>query len=1107
MIEVVDRLSGDGTFRALLTRIREICPDAGCQKPGQGVVSADGLWGSFARILAATLAAELRRPLLYVAAHLDQADEAIDDIELFCGQTPELLSAFETATGEGAAADEIAAERLRLCARLAGGEAGTPVVVAPVQALMQAVPSREALAASMLAVLVGQQREPRALAEWLTANGYTRLDQVESPGDFALRGEILDVFPPAEAEPYRIDFFGDMVESIRRFDVSTQRSGRPLEAAQIASAGTGYAQGSARRRDRWREHTGVAAPAITSFFEYLPANTLIAFEEPTEVQEIGRTLWARLGEPRGMMPVEDLFRRTSSFAQLLLYGLAAGGDQRFGFAVQSLARFEVKTSDALRELAELTAQRDVLLYCDNQPEQHRFVELWREAIGELPPRLHLAEGLMHRGFDWPGGQLAVVGHHELFHRYQQRRRMRRTHAARPLESWLDLQPGDFVVHVVHGIARFAGLKTLRKGDSAKTDEYLILEFADQAKVHVPVNQIDLVQKYIGAGGSAPVLSKLGGTRWAKTKERVEESVGDLAAELLRIQAARASKEGISYPDDTIWQREFEGSFIYTETEDQLAALEDIKGDMRRPRPMDRLLCGDVGYGKTELAIRAAFKAIEFGRQVAVLVPTTVLAEQHERTFRERMADYPFTIESLSRFKTKKQQRQTIEALRRGQVDICIGTHRLFSKDVRFKDLGLLVIDEEQRFGVEHKERLKNFRETVDVLTMSATPIPRTLHMSLLGIRDISSLATPPMDRRAIVTRVARWTDEQVREAIIRELSRDGQVYFVHNFVHDIHSFADRVRGLVPEARVIVGHGQMREHELEDVMVRFIRHEADVLVSTTIIESGLDIPNCNTMLIDKANRFGLSELHQLRGRVGRYKHRAYCYLLLSDDKPLTGTAAKRLKAIEEYSELGAGFRIAMRDLEIRGAGNILGPEQSGHIAAVGYELYCQLLERAVGRLKDEAPPEEPQPVHLELEVQAYIPRSYIESDRQRMEVYRRLARCRARSELEQLAGDLKDAFGPYPPPTQTMLDLAEIRILATPWKINHIIQRPPDLVFGLQSLSLAEPLFARSPGSARMADAHTVHLRLGDAYFQPGTLLPVLRRLLQEPPGVPTIAAR
>ncbi|UCD27938.1 MAG: transcription-repair coupling factor [Planctomycetota bacterium] len=1094
MINVVDRITGDGTFRALLARIRELTSQS--QPPpsgdGTGVVSADGLWGSFAPTLAGTIAAELNRPLLYITAHLEQADEVRDDLELFCGQIPELLSAFETLPGEGAASEEIHAERIQLCARL-HQEKNTEnlnnlIVVAPIQSLMQAVPTPEAMQANLLSLTVAQQHDTLELADWLASHGFTRLDQVESPGDFALRGDILDIYPPGQVDPYRIDFFGDTIESIRRFDVSTQRSQTEFQTIRIAGMPTDAKQTTARKSQ--------IDANITNFLTYMPADTIIAFAEPIEIQELGRTFWNRLDQPQGMIPVEHLFQRAGNFLQLHLSTMPTGEtSNRFSFGIQSLTRFETKTTEALGELNKIADRHDVLFYCDNEPERQRFVELWQNTIGPIPDRLHLAVGLMHHGFDWPAGRLAVIGHHQLFHRYQQRRRIRKTHAARPIESWLDLHIGDLVVHVVHGIARFLGMRTMGKSESGKTAEYLTLEFAEKAKLHVPVTQIDLVQKYVGAGPLRPQLSKLGGTRWAKIKERVTEAVDDMASELLRIQATRASQTGINYPIDTTWQREFEGSFIYTETEDQLTTLIDIKKDMQKPQPMDRRLCGDVGYGKTELAIRAAFKVVEYGKQVAVLVPTTVLAEQHERTFRERLADFPFIVECLSRFKTKKQQQQIIAATRKGQIDILIGTHRILSKDVGFKDLGLLVIDEEQRFGVEHKERLKRFRETVDVLTMSATPIPRTLHMSLIGIRDISSLATPPLDRRSIVTQVCQWNDTLIRNAILREMNRDGQIYFVHNYVNDIQSFADTVQQIVPEARILVGHGQMSERQLEKVMLQFVRHQVDVLVSTTIIESGLDIPNCNTILIDRADRFGLSELHQLRGRVGRYKHRAYCYLLLSPHKSITPIAAKRLKAIEEYSDLGAGFRIAMRDLEIRGAGNILGPEQSGHIAAVGYELYCELLDAAVRRLK-EGKAEVFQPVHLELNVHAHIPRNYISSDRQRMEIYRRLARCRTSAELEQLEKDIKDAFGPYGPTVQTMLNLAEIRILAQPYKIKSIAQQQPDLIFSVEDLSLIEPIMTDGPGSARMADAHTVHLRLPEAYFETDTMLAVLRHMLQ-----------
>ncbi|MBN1488500.1 MAG: transcription-repair coupling factor [Phycisphaerae bacterium] len=958
--------------------------------------------------------------------------------------------------------------------------------MAPIQALMQPVPTFVALEANSLVLASGADIAPRAVAEWLVEQGFSRLDLVESPGDFALRGGILDVYPFGDIDPVRVEFFGDTIENIRQFDVSTQRSMRELSSVRIASPRPLTADAAAAEADR-----------TTSFLSYLPPEALVVFDEPAEIQELARTFMDRLGRPVGMFPVDAVFRRAAEFTQLHLarFGGASGAADTFRFDVQSVQRFEAKAPEAVAELCGLAREQDVIVYCDNPGEQHRLRELLdSHTDGTPPPNVRLEIGLLHRGFQWAGGRVAVVGHHEIFHRHQRRRRIRRTHAARPIESWLDLEAGDLVVHVVHGIARFRGMRTQRKGKTEKTEEYLTLEFAGQATLHVPASQIDLVQKYVGAGQIRPPLSKLGGTRWKKTKERVEEAVNDLAGDLLKIQALRSSQPGIAYPDDTDWQREFEEAFPYAETEDQLSVLAEIKRDMREERPMDRLLCGDVGYGKTELAIRAAFKATEYGKQVAVLVPTTVLAEQHFQTFRERLADFPFVVESISRFRTKAEQAAILERARRGQVDILIGTHRILSKDVGFADLGLVVIDEEQRFGVDHKERLKRLRETVDVLTLTATPIPRTLHMAMLGIRDISSLATPPMDRRSIVTQVRGYDRQLIHDAIVRELNRDGQVYFVHNFVHDIHSVADEIQQIVPDARIVIGHGQMKEHQLERSITRFVRHEADILVSTNIIESGVDIPNVNTIFINRADRFGLADLHQLRGRVGRYKHRAYCYLLLPPDKPVTDVAAKRLKAIEEYSELGSGFRIAMRDLEIRGAGNILGPEQSGNIADVGYELYCQLLDQAVRRLRDE-PVELFRPVHLELDVAAHVPRGYIPSERQRMEVYRRLVACRSRADIEQLEKDLHDAYGPPPPVVSVLLQQAEVRILAQPYHIQSIIQRPPDLVFTIEKPALVEALFKRAPGTARAADLHTVHLRLPEAYFEPTTLLAMLRRWL------------
>jgi len=1084
--------------------VEALCARLGAAKTPLGV---NGLWGSCAPVLAAAVSVQLRRPLLYVAAHLEHADEVRDDLETALGGGIELLPAWESLPGEGGGAGGITAERTRLCAELlaaapaadppaAGSGFGRPprVVVAAVQALMQPVPTPACLDVHRLALEVGQRRDPAEIAEFLLDHGFTRLDQVEEPGDFAWRGGILDVFATADADPVRVEFFGDRIESIRHFEVGAQRSTRTVPAVLLS-----LPPDPARTRPS----------DTTCFTAYLPADTLVVLEEPIEIAETGRLVYERLGRPIGHFPVEAVQRNLAGFGQLHLSRFPVASVPEADAATVAcgpLPQFESKATDAVAQLLQLAREQPVAVFCDNQGEEDRLRELLAQEDGgvqrDAGPSgsdrgLRTQIGLIHKGYLWKGSApLAVVPHHELFHRYTQKRRLRRVAAGRPIESFLDLQNGDYVVHVVHGIAQYVGMRTLRKGDSRKSEEFLTLRFADDATMHVPVAQIDLVQKYVGARGVRPLLSKLGGTRWQSTKEKVQEAVSDLAAELLRVQSARQGETGIAYPRDTRWQIEFENAFLYPETPDQTTTNAEIKRDLMRPRPMDRLVCGDVGYGKTELAIRAAFKVAEFGKQVAVLVPTTVLADQHYRTFRERLADYPFVVECLNRFRPPRRQREIIAAARKGQIDILIGTHRLLSRDVGFADLGLVVVDEEQRFGVEHKERLKQLRATVDVLTLTATPIPRTLHMALVGLRDISSLATPPLDRRSIATRVCAGSDELIREAILRELNREGQVYFVHNRVGPIQTVANRIRALVPEARVIVGHGQMPGDELEEVMLRFIQHEADVLVCTTIIEAGVDIPNVNTIFIDRADLFGLADLHQLRGRVGRYKHRAFCYLLIDPSRPLTAAAARRLKAVEEFSELGAGFHLAMRDLEIRGAGNLLGPEQSGHIAAVGYELYCQMLEKSVKRMRGETYAERPA-VHLELDVEAYLPRTYIPSDRQRLECYRRFAACRTPADVEQLGRDVQDAFGRIPETVDTLLVLTEIKTRAAQWGIQAIIKKPPDLIFHINTeIRKIEPLFEGAAGSVRVPDGRTLHWRLPDNYFYGTTLLRILGNLFR-----------
>ncbi len=1062
-------------------------------RPG-GRVTLSGVWGSSAPALAAALAAAKNVPILFICTHLDDADAIADDVEVLTGMAAELFPAWELGPdvpGVGGLADhvsdEVTGERLRICTLLATDpqqrDESVDVLVAPVVALMQPVPTPEALAAARLSLQEGDEIAPKGLVGWLVDAGFEPVDAVDQQGEFARRGGIVDIFPPGVAQPVRVEFFGDVIESVRRFDLDTQRSVGQIGGYSLVGLAAGKDTDPAR---------------TTTLLDYLPDEGIVCVIEPAEVASLAETFFRRLEAPEGTHSGEEVFAvaRRMAWVEMHTFGPSVQGEDPDAFAmgIESLQRLEVNTAAALEELERLSLDNEVWVYCENAAERNRFMELIAAAHGGLAERVKTGIGHVSHGFRWPAERLVVVGHHEVFHRYARPRRLRRVRAGRPIDSFVDLQQGDYVVHVAHGIAKFEGLRMLDK--QGRKEEYLTLRFANGAMLHVPVTEIHLVQKYIGARRGHPTLSRLGGSAWESRKQRVTEAVEDLAAELLRVQALRASSPGVSYRADSEWQKQFEEEFIYTETEDQIASSRQIFSDMADARPMDRLLCGDVGFGKTELAMRAAFAVVEAGKQAAVLVPTTVLAAQHYRTFTERFADYPIVVDMISRFRTKAEQEQIVERVAAGKIDVLIGTHRLLSPDVRFSELGLAIIDEEQRFGVEHKEHLKRMRATVDVLTMTATPIPRTLHLALLGLRDISNLTTPPLDRRAIYTEVCRRDDRRIRSAILHELDRDGQVFFVHNRVQGIESVADHIRTIAPEARVEVGHGQMPERRLEKTMLRFVRGEIDVLVCTTIIESGLDIPTANTMFIDEADRFGLSQLHQLRGRIGRYKHRAYCYLLLPERRSVNRVAAKRLKAVEEFSDLGAGFQIAMRDLEIRGAGNILGPEQSGHIAAVGYELYCQLLEQSVHKLRGEAPP--PQiDVHVELGLDAYIPRSYITSSRQRMEVYRRLATSRTMEELAQLPRDLADAFGPVPDEVDALLTVAEIRVLAGMLGIEMIVLVPPDVVFSIRTPGLADVALAGLAGSVRLADQQTAHWRPPPAYLEYPTVLVVLRKQLKQ----------
>jgi transcription-repair coupling factor (superfamily II helicase) len=1064
-------------------------------KNGHGA-TVDGAWGSSSALVTAALGLHAPRTLLVVIAHPRDLDGWGEDLASFAGVRPIVFPAWDSLPTDTTVADEVAGQRLRILKQLEGG-APPRYVLTTVQALIQAVPDRDRLASQRRVVRPGETVDPDELAGWLVQHGFRRTDAVELPGEFSRRGGILDVFSPDAEAPHRLEFFGDEVESIRQFSQHSQRSLSDLQAVELL--------GSTVRRVS-PEGNGKDAPLDTGHLcDYLPADAWTALVEPDELHEQGKHYLERVADPRGLFSIPGVFQQLLRFPSVRVSAFpVASVEAVCHLRVESIERFSGNVTKLREELDSIAAADRVLIACHNDAERKRLGEVLASGRLAESDRLRLVTGRVRAGFRIVDAGVVVLSDHELFHREDVRQVLpRRRLESRAIDSFLDLAEGDLVVHVSHGIARYRGMQVLEK--NGHTEEHLILEFREGTRVYVPASKIDLVQKYVGGGKTDPELSKLGGTSWQRRTEKVAAAVLDLASEMIDLQALREAKPGIPYPPDSEWQAEFEAAFPYQETPDQLTTLVELKQDMERSRPMDRLICGDVGYGKTELAIRAAFKAIDNGKQVAVLVPTTVLAEQHFRTFSQRLAEFPFVVEGISRFRTHAEQKDIVQRLGQGGVDVIIGTHRLVSADVQFKDLGLVIIDEEQRFGVEHKERLKRLRQTVDVLTLTATPIPRTLHLSLLGIRDISNLETPPPDRLAIETRIVRFDPELIRHAILRELNREGQVYFVHNRVYNIKEVADRLKSIVPEARISIGHGQMAEHELEQAMLRFVRHESDILVATTIIESGLDIPNVNTIFINQADQYGLADLHQLRGRVGRYKHRAYAYLLLDGERGLTPTAARRLKAIEEFTELGAGFKIAMRDLEIRGAGNILGTQQSGHIAAVGYEMYCQLLENAVRKLKDQ-PLKTPLEVTLDLPWPAYFPRDYVPGQRLRIEVYRRLARIRKLERLADFRQELRDRFGAPPEPAEWLLRLAELRLLAARWQVatvhlEEVLDKsagPKDVVLGYKNARRAQRLAERSGGRLRVVDGSRAYLRLAPRETEPESLFACLKDLLRPP---------
>jgi transcription-repair coupling factor (superfamily II helicase) len=919
-----------------------------------------------------------------------------------------------------------------------------PVVVVSAVALSEKVPD-PSLRPHGFVLRAGEELDLDEAAHRLVAAGYERVDQVEDRGQFAIRGGLLDLFSATEDRAVRVELFGDEIESLRWFSTFTQRSLGEAESVEVAPA--------AELDEEHRELAEIAAleeaaerPDIAEllpvedfhpFLELAPerARILVASEEDLAPaltdhwQDVCAAFHDQDAHHLYVAP-EAIHATLADRARIRLSGLDQ--DQPFSFHAQAAdvqARGIKEAEPELEKLAR-SGYTTVLVF-GRRGEGERFAyNLGRLSVQWLDGRpaeggIILTEARLQQGFIAPQFKLAVIPEHRLLRR-------RRPAPQRPerrrgiLRSFADLRTGDIVVHEDHGIARFAGFDT--KTVAGVTRDYLYLEYAGSDRVFVPVDQLAKISRYVGAGGAHPPLSKLGGTRWETIKARARRAAQELAGELLNLYAERKRREGHPFPVDTEWQREFEDAFPYSETPDQRDAIEMVKADMEAPRPMDRLICGDVGYGKTEVALRAAFKSVQDGKQVMVLAPTTILTQQHFGTFSERLADYPVTIEHVSRFRSAAEQREAVRRFAAGEVDVLIGTHRLLSRDVRARDLGLLIVDEEQRFGVKQKELLRQLKLRVDVIAMSATPIPRTLQMSLAGVRDISVIETPPEGRRPIKTYVGEYEEELVRQALEREKARDGQAFFLHNRVETIEETAERLRGLCPGMRFEVAHGQMDEKTLEERMLSFLRGDADVLVCTSIIESGIDIPQANTLIVERADTFGLAQLYQIRGRVGRSRERAYAYLLYPSAAALTPDAAQRLSALSDYTELGAGFKIAMRDLEIRGAGNLLGDEQSGHVAALGFELYMQMLDEAVAASADGAGfDEEWEPVRMDVNVDAYVPPDYIPYEQAKVEVHRRIAAAREVADLVVLREELEDRFGDIPEPLSNLIALQQARI--------------------------------------------------------------------------------
>jgi transcription-repair coupling factor (superfamily II helicase) len=1146
---------------------------------GKKTIEVSELWGASKALFLFGLRQESRRPVIVVTASEDAAGALVEDLKFFAetkgltstdGSLISLFPSWGVLPFEADSPDSrTVGERMLFLYRLISGSPG--IYVVPVQSLVQKLPPWELFVDSVKTITMATRLDPESLVAALATIGYESASLVTRVGEFSRRGGIIDFFSPVHENPVRMEFFGDVVESLREFDPETQRSTGDIKDAvalpvrellvtekgierfekSFTAAADEPVPGTRDIIDQIKE--GMLPPGseflapffyeMESLFKYVPEKSLFALIEPDdiskEIGEYGRKVEEGRQEERqeervlpGVAEIyldqEGMDAGLSRFPALAVRLLAAGANghhmdtksaawlgvrltKPIGKETQEQEHRPVEGTMAglVEKLRRLREFSRVAIVCGTDEAAGRIKKLFLEyGLGAAlaqpvtdqdrgPWPVTLSVGRLSEGFAWQELGLTFINEEEIFGRKVHRPPAARTRAAPFLSTFKELKPGDFVVHTDYGVGEYQGLTHISV-DGFETD-FLSLRYEPDAKLYVPLYSLDKVQKYIGVEGSAPKLDRLGAPSWARMKEKVEKDILAMAQELVAIYAAREAQSRASFtPPDNLY-REFEAAFPYEETPDQQRAIEDVLGDMQRPRPMDRLVCGDVGYGKTEVALRAAFKAVEDGMQVAVLVPTTLLADQHHRTFSERLAPFSFRVDMLSRFRTKSEQQETLKGLKSGVVDIVIGTHRLLQKDIVVKNLGLLVVDEEHKFGVKHKERIKEFKKLVDVLTLTATPIPRTLHMSLAGIRDLSIIQTPPLDRQAIQVVLARFGKRVVREAIQHEIGRGGQVFFVHNRVAGIERMADFVQNLVPEAKVGIGHGQLREDEIEDVMSRFIAGKLNVLVTTTIIESGIDIPTANTIIINRADRFGLADLYQIKGRVGRSREKAYAYLLAPADEALSDTARKRLRAIQELSELGAGFRIAAQDLETRGAGNLLGKQQAGHIAAVGIDLYTQMMEEAMAELRGETLSQEPDTL-ISLRASAFIPEDYISDVSLRLAAYKEISSASDEAQLRDIGDGLRDRYGELPEQAANLFEIMSIKLIAKKAGVARIDAGRESLTIAFAEKANVSPdrvmlLLKKNKGRITLIPEYTLRIALPDESLK--TASEAVKKCLQE----------